>query len=197
MSRLHIAPAMMPVESRAIVRQHFRRVCQALKPGPAAKERFSNTLKRRPVGRRFSMQKARALQVKLPPERAVVLFGVGYEARTRFPASHELPAAIRRNPASPLIGCALRARVEAARSLHLTKKQDIQIGCPVSVCQVLTKKMQSLPFSVRKGLFAGKNFAGFSLLLNQTAAGGRSAQQIEGAPKRNTTLLGGVSLWSG
>ena len=74
-----------------------------------------------------------------------VLFqsGAGYEARTRFPASHELPAAIRRNPASPLIGCALRARVEAARSLHLTKKQDIQIGCPVSVCLVLTEKMRS------------------------------------------------------
>ena len=74
MSRLHIAPAMMPVESRAIVRQHFRRVRQALKTGPAAKESFSNTLKRRPAGRRFSMQKVRALQVKLPPERAVVLF---------------------------------------------------------------------------------------------------------------------------
>ena len=58
-----------------------------------------------------------------------VLFqsGAGYEARTRFPASHELPAAIRRSPASPLIGCALRARVEAARSLHLTKKQDIRM----------------------------------------------------------------------
>ena len=58
-----------------------------------------------------------------------VLFqsGAGYEARTRSPASHELPAAIRRNPASPLIGCALRARVEAARSLHLTKKQGIRM----------------------------------------------------------------------
>ena len=31
------------------------------------------------------------------------LFGAGYEARTRFPASHELRSAIRRNPASPLI----------------------------------------------------------------------------------------------
>ena len=44
------------------------------------------------------------------------------------------------------------------------------------ICQVLTKKMQSLPFSVRNELFTGKNFAGFSLLLNQTAAGGQSAQ---------------------
>lgn len=74
MSHLHIVPAMMPVESRAIVRQHFRRVCQALKTGLAAKESFSNTLKRRPTGRRFSMQKARTLQAKLPPGRAVVLF---------------------------------------------------------------------------------------------------------------------------
>lgn len=116
MSRLHIVPAMMPVESRAIVRQHFRRVCQALKTGLAAKESFSNTLKRRPAGGVFHA-KARALQVKLPPGRAVVLF-----------------------------------------------------------VQVLTKKMQSLPFSVRNELFTGKNFAGFSLLLNQTAAGGQSAQ---------------------
>ena len=75
-----------------------------------------------------------------------VLFlpGAGYEARTRFPASHELPAAIRRNPASPLIGCALRARVEAARSLHLTKKQGIQIGCPVFVWSGL-RGSNSLP----------------------------------------------------
>ena len=75
-----------------------------------------------------------------------VLFqsGAGYEARTRFPASHELPAAIRRSPASPLIGCALRARVEAASSLHLTKKQDIQFGCPVPVWSGL-RGSNSLP----------------------------------------------------
>ena len=60
-----------------------------------------------------------------------VLFqsGAGYEARTRFPASHELPAAIRRNPASPLIGCALRAWVEAASSpsneKNRTPKSDV------------------------------------------------------------------------
>ena len=33
----------------------------------------------------------------------VTLYGAGYEARTRFPASHELRSAIRRNPTSPLI----------------------------------------------------------------------------------------------
>ena len=64
---------------------------------------------------------------RTPKSDVLFQFGAGYEARTRFPASHELPAAIRRNPASPLIGCALRARVEAARSLHLTKKQDIRM----------------------------------------------------------------------
>ena len=32
--------------------------------------------------------------------------------------------------------------------------------------------------------------------MNRSAAGGRSAQQIESAPKRNTTQQGGVSLWS-
>ena len=74
----------------------------------------------------------------------LIYSGAGYEARTRFPASHELRSAIRRNPTSPLIGCALRARVEAARSLHLTKKQDIQIGCPVSVWSGL-RGSNSLP----------------------------------------------------
>ena len=78
------------------------------------------------------------------PQEVAFLLGAGYEARTHFPASHELPAAIRRNPASPLIGCALRARVEAARSLHLTKKQDIQIGCLVSVWSGL-RGSNSLP----------------------------------------------------
>ena len=54
----------------------------------------------------------------------------GYEARTRFPASHELRSAIRRNPASPLIkmrfahGC--RYRVLFTNE----KNQGIQIGCP-------------------------------------------------------------------
>ena len=61
------------------------------------------------------------------------LFGAGYEARTRFPVSHEPPAAIRGNPTSPLIKNALRAWVEAASSFLLTKKQDIQIRCPVSI----------------------------------------------------------------
>ena len=44
------------------------------------------------------------------------------EARTRFPASHEPPPAIRGNPARPRIENALRAWVEAASSLLLTKK---------------------------------------------------------------------------
>ena len=33
----------------------------------------------------------------------LIYSGAGYEARTRFPASHELRSAIRRNPTSPLI----------------------------------------------------------------------------------------------
>ena len=47
-----------------------------------------------------------------------VLFhsGAGNEARTRSPASREWLAAIRRSPASPLIGSRLRRGVEAARS---------------------------------------------------------------------------------
>lgn len=51
MSHLHIVSAMMPVESRAIVRQHFRCVHQTPKTDSATKESFSNTLKRRPTGR--------------------------------------------------------------------------------------------------------------------------------------------------
>ena len=75
MSRLHIVPAMMPVESRTILRVNISGVVhQTPKTDSATKESFSNTLKRRPTGRRFSMQKARSLQAKLPPGRAVVLF---------------------------------------------------------------------------------------------------------------------------
>ena len=111
-----------------------------------------------------------------------VLFqpGAGYEARTRFPASHELPAAIRRNPASPLIGCALRARVEAASSLRLTKKQDTQIGCPVLTVQQRRKTAEVLRNGRKR--VCGKPISGFPHHFN---------------PKRNTTLLGGVSFWSG
>ena len=60
----------------------------------------------------------------------LIYSGAGYEARTRFSASHELRSAIRRNPASPLIkmrfahGC--RYRVLFANE----KNQGIQIGCP-------------------------------------------------------------------
>ena len=104
-------------------------------------------------------------------------FGAGYEARTRFPASHELPAAIRRNPASPLIGCALRARVEAASSLRLTKKQDPQIGCPVLTVQQRRKTAEVLR-NGRKSV-CGKPISGFLHHFNS---------------KRNTTLLGGVSF---
>ena len=107
-------------------------------------------------------------------------FGAGYEARTRFPASHELPAAICRNPASPLIGCALRARVEAVSSLRLTKKQDAQIGCPVLTVQQRWKTAEVLR-NGRKSV-CGKPISGFLHHFN---------------PKRNTTLLGGVSFWSG
>ena len=56
------------------------------------------------------------------PNGVSFFFGAGNEARTRFPASHERPSAIRRNPASPLIKYALRAWVEVASSL-LTKEK--------------------------------------------------------------------------
>ena len=75
-------------------------------------------------------RKLKVLQKETPPEWVVFLFGAGYEARTRFPASHELRSAIRRNPAPPLIkmrfahGC--RYRVLFANE----KNQGIQIGCP-------------------------------------------------------------------
>ena len=104
-------------------------------------------------------------------------FGAGYKARTRFPASHELPAAICRNPASPLIGCALRARVEAASSLRLTKKQDTQIGCPVLTVQQRRKTAEVLRNGRKR--VCGKPISGFLHHFN---------------PKRNTTLLGGVSF---
>ena len=60
----------------------------------------------------------------------LIYSGAGYEARTRFPASHELRSAIRRNPTSPLIkmrfahGCRYRVL------FVWRKNQDIQIGCP-------------------------------------------------------------------
>ena len=54
---------------------------------------------------------------------AVVSFflGAGNEARTRFPASREWLAAIRRTPASPLIRSRLRRGVEAASSPPVQK----------------------------------------------------------------------------
>ena len=56
MSRLHIVPAMMPVESRTILCVNISGVVhQTPKTDSATKESFSNTLKRRPTGRRFSM----------------------------------------------------------------------------------------------------------------------------------------------
>ena len=48
-------------------------------------------------------------------------FGAGNEARTRFPASREWLAAIRRTPASPLIRSRLRRGVEAASSPPVQK----------------------------------------------------------------------------
>ena len=52
MSRLHIVPAMMPVESRTILRVNISGVVhQTPKTDSATKESFSNTLKRRPDGR--------------------------------------------------------------------------------------------------------------------------------------------------
>ncbi len=53
----------------------------------------------------------------------VLLFGSGNEARTRFPASREWLAAIRRPPASPLIRSRLRRGVEAASSPPLFPAQ--------------------------------------------------------------------------
>ncbi len=59
--------------------------------------------------------------------------GAGNEARTRSPASHERPLAIRGNPVRPRIENALRALRRRYRVRLLPKKQDIQTGCPVSL----------------------------------------------------------------
>ena len=59
--------------------------------------------------------------------------GAGSEARTRSPASHERPSAIRGNPVRPRIENALRALRRRYRVRLLPKKQDIQTGCPVSL----------------------------------------------------------------
>ena len=66
---------------------------------------------------------------------AVVSFflGAGNEARTRFPASREWLAAIRRSPASPLIKTRLRRGVEAACSPSDEKNRTPNSGCPVSL----------------------------------------------------------------
>ena len=69
------------------------------------------------------------------PEQAIQSLlrrGAGYEARTRFPASHEPPAAIRRSPASPLIKMCAPRTGGGSVFFPSNKKQDIQIGCPVS-----------------------------------------------------------------
>ena len=57
--------------------------------------------------------------------------------------------------------------------------------------------MQNPSFFARKGVFAGETFAGSLRFSIKVAAGGRFAAQIESAPKRNTTRVGGVSFWSG
>lgn len=43
-------------------------------------------------------------------------------------------------------------------------------------------------------MFAGETFAGSLRFSIKVAAGGRFAAQIESAPKRNTTRVGGVSF---
>ena len=83
----------------------------------------------------------------------------------------------RRNPASPLI---------EMRFAH---------GCRQQVLFVW--RMQNPSFFARKGVFAGETFAGSLRFSIKVAAGGRFAAQIESAPKRNTTRVGGVSFWSG
>ena len=57
------------------------------------------------------------------------------EARTRFPASHERPAAIRGNPAlTSIILYALRAWGGGSEfAFFEQKKKDIQTGCPFFV----------------------------------------------------------------
>lgn len=54
--------------------------------------------------------------------------------------------------------------------------------------------MQNPSFFARKGVFAGETFAGSLRFSIKVAAGGRFAAQIESAPKRNTTRVGGVSF---
>jgi len=54
--------------------------------------------------------------------------------------------------------------------------------------------MQNPSFFARKGVFAGETFAGSLRFSIKVAAGGRFAVQIESAPKRNTTRVGGVSF---
>lgn len=47
------------------------------------------------------------------------------------------------------------------------EKTGHPIGCPVSVCLVLTEKMQYHLLPARNRMFAGKNSVGFSLLFNK------------------------------
>ena len=75
----------------------------------------------------FSLTK----KIRASKSDVLIYSGAGYEARTRFPASHELRSAIRRNPASPLIkmrfahGC--RYRVLFANEKIRASKSDVLI----------------------------------------------------------------------
>ena len=106
-----------------------------------------------------------------------VLFqsGAGYEARTRFPASHEPPGGASREP------CA-----------HLRSKCASRMG--VGSKFFASDECRILRSSRGRGCLRGKPLRVSFRFSIKVAAGGRFAAQIENAPKRSTTRVGGVSF---
>ena len=99
-------------------------------------------------------------------------FGAGNEARTRFPASREWLAAIRRTPASPLIRSRLRRGVEAASSPPLFPAQ--RAGGAPAPCKHFCRGQKS---------WRRRNLLPPSILISH------------GIPKRRTRRLSCASFW--